>query len=107
MLLKMKGPSYFLRIFSYKMWRGKGIHQGQFVALKIRGCRIAYWGCRKVSNIKGKGAKVQTHTANINFYYYVPIQLLPSLHIGYNHFRVGTKTLSLHPRVANQFSILR
>ena len=28
-----------------------------------------------------------------------------TLHIGYNHFRVGTKTLSLQPRRENQFSI--
>ena len=69
MLLKVKGPSYFLRIFSYKMWRGKGIHQGQFVALKIRGCRIAYWGCRKVSNIEGSQSKYTSTLQIFTFYY--------------------------------------
>ena len=28
-----------------------------------------------------------------------------TMHIGYNHYRVGTKTLLLHPRGENKFSI--
>ena len=31
--------------------------------------------------------------------------MMNPMHIGYNHYRVGTKTLLLHPRGENKFSI--
>ena len=45
------------------------------------------------------------HIVSFSFIVYVKNHLILGMHIGYNHFRVGTKTIEVEPRDVIQLSM--